>query len=397
MSESDAECEAERRSRSPALCEKLLQLLVAQSELTPSDVSKSSRILVKILSALDEPTDEGDLAFVQRCLLCSCCALVNRAVCGEVPQMAREQAFLVLALLAKLRERECGHEPSAEAVDGRRALAAEKLTAVHARLGGSPLCETAKRPLASSDALEAAREACDEAVGCLPDLAASARGIDVMRAALELFACVSVRAERARLLAETGDDEFDHLGAAPDERERTAEGIAALLRAAESDAGKMVLNDMIVSLRAPLRLVSLRRTLLMSQKAASRCAENDLDMVTQAHSMAQRGVESVYASAQDEATKVAAVLSALAVSLAKSEGDVRRGDAFAGKVQLPFLATRARPDVESVLLYVEDCDAWCMLRRSRGGVAVSSKRHGLAGLETLVVRMSREKSDRSFA
>ena len=124
--------------------------------------------------------------------------------------------------------------------------------------------------------------------------------------------------------------------------------------------------------------------------------QTHLDMVTEAHTMAQRGVESVYESAQDETTKVAAVLSALAVALAKSEADVRRGDAFMGRVQLPFLATRARPGVESVLMYSEDCDAWCMLRRSAGGVAVASKRHGVAGLEALVVRMSLERSARRF-
>jgi hypothetical protein len=371
---------------------------MTQFELTPSDLSKSSRVLVKILSALDEPAEGEDLVFVQRCLMCSCCALVNRAVSGEVPQMAREQAFLVLALLAKLHERggTPEREADAETVDRRRALAAERLSSAHATLCGSPISETAKSPLTCGNALEAARKACDEVVACLPDLAASPRSIDAMRAAVELFAYASARAERAFLLAQAGNDEFDHVGAPPDERQRTQEGIAALLRAAESDAGKMVLNDMIVSLRAPLRLLSLRRTLLMSQKMASKCAEHDLSMVTEAHTLAQRGVECVYASAPDDATKAAAVLSALAVSIAKSESDVRSGDAFLGRVQLPFLATRARPGVESVLMYSEDCDAWCMLRRGASGVTVASKRHGLAGLEALVVRMSVEKNARHF-
>lgn len=397
MSESD-EREAERRSRSPALCQRLLSSLMTQSDLTPAEMSKSSKVLVKILSALDERLHGEEAVLVQRGLLCSVASLVTRAVGNEVPVMAREQAFLVLVLLAKLHERERppgeerAEEEDVEGIEERRSAASEKITGVFSELLGNSLMQCSRSAVDAATALECATKACDEAVLTLPDLAASACAVDLLRSLVDSFAAASLRFERSALLHNLGnEDEFDHVGVS-ETTKQTAEGIAALLRAAESDAGKMVLNDMLVSFWAPLRLLSLRRTLLMSQKVASKCAENDLAMVTEAHTLAQRGVESVYATAQDETTKAACVLSALAVTLAKSEAEVRRGDAFFGRVQLPFLATRPKRDVESILVLVEDCDTWCVVRRAGGGGAsIVTRRRGLAGLEAIVVRMSREK------
>ena len=137
----------------------------------------------------------------------------------------------------------------------------------------------------------------------------------------------------------------------------------------------------------------------MTQATATTIAEHHLQLVTDTHNLAQRGVETCYdVSADDTPARVAAVLTALALALAANEAEIRRGDAFGGRVQLPFLLTRSDQKGD-IVVHCEDVDAWLLLRPGKNGSATVAARHdGLAGLETLAVRMAEKaRAKRSFA
>lgn len=162
-----------------------------------------------------------------------------------------------------------------------------------------------------------------------------------------------------------------------------------------------VLKDLLTSLRAPRRFVGIRRTLLLGNAAASAIAQDNLELVTQCHADASRGVVETYSVVPDGPTgkvqKAACVLTALALALCRNEVELRRGDAFDGRVQLPFLCTHFPKQKRTVLVYVETADCWLLTERGHGGLNVLARRNGIVGLECLAVRMARDHEQRRRA
>lgn len=158
---------------------------------------------------------------------------------------------------------------------------------------------------------------------------------------------------------------------------------------------------MLTSLRAPRRYVGIRRTLLLGNAAASAVAQDNLELVTQCHHDASRGVTETYRVVPDGSLggvqKAACVLTALALALTRNETELRRGDAFGGRVQLPFLCTHFPRHKRSVLVYVETADCWLLTERGHRGMVILARRNGIEGLESLAVRMAREHEARRVA
>ena len=147
--------------------------------------------------------------------------------------------------------------------------------------------------------------------------------------------------------------------------------------------------------------MGVRRTLLLGNAAASSIAKHDLSIITQCHENASRGVIQTYnqvpQGAPGRIQRAACVLTALSMALCRNEVELRRGDAFGGRVQLPFLITRFPKKKETVLVYVETADCWLLTESGRNGLTVIGRRNGIVGLESLAVRMARDHEFRRVA
>jgi hypothetical protein len=403
-----------RPSRAPAFVQRLAETLSSgREDYTVSSLGTAAKVLMRLRDELVEAPllDHEDRAFCRRGLACACVALRSHQVLDDAPSLCHNTMVLIAALLGVLNQHADGSRDDEDAVslDPAAQLAAregliEQLRAADAALRGAALGvgmraaleDAADAPSARSRARALAARV-DALFEPLSELVRICNVEAVLGDAAVAIATGWARLERLKLDADAWQGEFDALGADSalgDERERRV-AVRGLLRAAESESGQMVLKDLLISLRAPAAVVGQRRTLLLSQATASRVAETNLDLVTQSHDTAKRGVELTYdAAADDAAGRAAAVLTALAMALAKSEPAIRRGDAFGGAVQLPFLCTRP-PKSGSTVLYVEDSDAWLLLKASsKGHATVAARRHGVDGLEALAVQLARAEKER---
>ena len=397
-------------SRAPALIQQVAELLSLSSEdLTISTLSTVAKGVMKLRDELFKGPllDDSDFNFLRRGLGCAIVAAHAHRILDNHPTMCDDTLALLMALIGLLLQ----HKSASRSEDtvfidagvgiaAREACVEELRKADHALRGASLAAQMQFKPKAvSGDVDKSLRTVSAKIDALLAPLEELVR-LPSCKDALQEWACAVAsgwsRLERLRLVVNAGRSEFDSLGVSTlDARERV-DAVRALLRSSASEAGQMVAKDLFVSFKAPLHLVGHRRTLLMSQSTATLIAQHSLDLVTDVHRIAQKGGERMYDSATDadQSPRVAAVLTALAIAIGQSESQLRRGDAFGGRVQLPFLCTRP-PKRGEMLLYIEDEDAWLLLRTgSKGRVEVAARRTGAIGLETLAINMAQSEKQR---
>ena len=172
-------------------------------------------------------------------------------------------------------------------------------------------------------------------------------------------------------------DTFSMLG---EVNNQGSEKLSALVSAAESEAGQAVLRDIILSFKLPLGVVGVRRTLLLSRESNLEATKNHTEILNLAHETAMRGAESAWSDDADEVHKVSAVLAGMAIILARDPESVRKGDAFAGRVNMPFLETKPPMDNCTRLGLIPSTDTWCVYKVAPCGTpTIQATKNGYDG------------------
>ena len=95
--------------------------------------------------------------------------------------------------------------------------------------------------------------------------------------------------------------------------------------------------------------------------------------------VAMNGTQHAWSTSTNEIHRMACILAGICVL---TTSDIRRGDAFDGRVVLPFLQCRQHPSEKYRLVYIEHENDWVVLESSsKSGQVVHARGSGLAGLE----------------
>ena len=231
----------------------------------------------------------------------------------------------------------------------------------------------------------------------------------------------------------------------------------SLVEAADADLGQIVFRDLVLSFRLPRSIVRQRRTLILERGQTQQAESNHPEALNRAHTAAMQSPSDVWvrgpvvaqeadanevvgdflapelekereereerearearearegrngresatqpptpssdAQDSDAVERACALLSGLAMNMSPSADATRTGDAFAGRVELPFLATRApAPTLGRIAL---NGGVWYYYRinptarSTRSPLQVLIRGTGLAGLLACAVRMLDESS-----
>lgn len=156
--------------------------------------------------------------------------------------------------------------------------------------------------------------------------------------------------------------------------------LLAIVDAAESEAGQAVFRDMILSFCLPKAVVGVRRALLLSREANRIATRDYTEILNDAHNCAMRG--STYEYNSDKACdtiRACALLAGMAVLLCKGQDGIRKNDAFAGRVALPFLETL--PADGPRLTTVPGSSDWTVFEIKGDAPKIYLKQEGLEGLK----------------
>lgn len=168
------------------------------------------------------------------------------------------------------------------------------------------------------------------------------------------------------------------------------ERLAAIVSAAESEAGQTVLRDLQLSFLLPRSVVGVRRAVLLPRATNAIITKDHAAVLNAAHESALRGAEWEWAHSTSPIVRMCALLAGLAVLVSKT-GDIRKEDAFAGHVALPFLETLPPQSGVPRLALIEARGDWVCWRQRAGRQAdidVLVRRPGYEGLFDAVLVFS---------
>lgn len=192
---------------------------------------------------------------------------------------------------------------------------------------------------------------------------------------------------------EIGDMSFltlDTIGMMNEANDQREEKLEALVSAAESEAGQAVLRDMILSFKLPASVVGVRRTLLLPREANQTATRMYTETLNAAHEAAMRGSEWSWKSDTDPIHRVSAVLAGMAVIIAKTPDLIRKGDAFRGRVSLPFFETLPPNPGVTRLALVPATGAWIVYSvNSDGEPKIQASKGGFDGFCEMVLLFSK--------
>ena len=133
------------------------------------------------------------------------------------------------------------------------------------------------------------------------------------------------------------------LSALGDSEEKSGK-LNGIVDLAESEAGQVSLRDLLLSFTLPLGLLGVRRSVQLARDSSQEATRLHPPEMQLAHEVAMRGARYTYDEDPNPLHKACALLAGVVVHLGGggTTNDVtRRRDAFAGRVDLPFLETRA--------------------------------------------------------
>ena len=173
---------------------------------------------------------------------------------------------------------------------------------------------------------------------------------------------------------------LDVVGMLNDANETQEEKLKALADAAESESGQSVLRDLILSFKLPQQAVSTRRTVVLSRESNSTATKQYPEVVNVAHEAAMRGAMWTYEEDPDEVHKICALLAGYALVLVKNKDEIRKGNAFGGRVSLSFLDGPSPPPSVTRLTLLPETNEWVVYSlNSRGKPNVKCRKSGYTG------------------
>ena len=203
----------------------------------------------------------------------------------------------------------------------------------------------------------------------------------------ERFFRASALEMQSMKFGEFGKDEFLSLSASrfcvTASMDTSDSELLNIVAAAESEAGQSVLRDIMLSFLLPANVVGVRRTLLLSRAASSSATLLYADQVQQAHETAMAGAAHTWNNATDELRRSCVLLAGLACLLTRGgEDPIRKGSAFGGRVQLPFLETPMPKRTALRISLVPSSGLWVLYRLSNEATPeILSSATGLEGLQ----------------
>ena len=166
-----------------------------------------------------------------------------------------------------------------------------------------------------------------------------------------------------------------------------AKRLKALVDAAESELGQAVLRDLELSFTLPRALVGVRRCAVLSRATNVVITAEHPTVLNEAHASALRGAVWEYEHHESETVRMCALLAGLAVIMGRA-GDMRKDDAFGGRVSLPFLETTPPAPGAYRLTLLPETDSWLVwaIDARSGELKVEMRQHGYEGcLKALLV------------
>ena len=165
-----------------------------------------------------------------------------------------------------------------------------------------------------------------------------------------------------------------------DANEHQDEKLYTLADAAESESGQAILRDLILSFKLPQQAVGVRRTICLSRASNSAATKQYPEILNSAHDAAMRGALWTYQEDPDEIHKIATLLAGFALVLVKNKDDIRKGNAFRGRVCLPFLDGPPPPPSVTRLALLPETNEWVVYSLSTSGKPkVRCKKQGYGG------------------
>ena len=223
---------------------------------------------------------------------------------------------------------------------------------------------------------------CDSVIWLLNHYAINT-GMDELDGWAPLFFRCSAAAAARGLLDSIGQGSFVSMASASvvNDAQRRGERLLAVVSAAESEAGQTCLRDLQLSFLLPRAVVGVRRAVLLPREVNALVTKSHTAVLNAAHESALRGAEWEWRHSEDQLVRACALLAGLATLL--NTDDIRKGDAFAGCVCLPFLET-IPPEGDGVrLALLEDTDEWVAFRPARPEIL--ARRPGFEGLADCVL------------
>jgi hypothetical protein len=168
--------------------------------------------------------------------------------------------------------------------------------------------------------------------------------------------------------------------------------LQAIVDTAEAEVGQQILRDLILSFTLPPAVVGVRRAPLLGREANRIATEHHAPTLGAAHDCAMRGSEWTWQHDECTIHKMCALLAGLGIQLAGKGGtaeNVRKSDAFGGRVTLPFLETSPPPPGVSRLGFVPHRNEWLVYSIDRKGAPTVQLKHtGFEGLCVAVLALT---------
>mgnify|MGYP006075205619 CR=1 FL=1 len=189
--------------------------------------------------------------------------------------------------------------------------------------------------------------------------------LEDMRPYASSFYLSSAAILQQRLL-DAGDDDF--LSLTLHKRQENTQAIESIIAAADSEAGQVVLRDMMLSFTLPMTLVGVRRTLPLARETSHIAMSEHPAETQEAHGIAMQGATWVWDRSEDETTRTVSILTGLACLLTREGPDpIRKADAFGGRVCLPFIQQRAPSNNGLTRMSLDRwTNRWCLYRLEKG-------------------------------
>ncbi len=321
---------------------------------------------VRAMGALYDALDSGAVVSrgAQLQLLCAGVALQRRIfVCEDAPQVALlgRSAALLLVLIVLADRLATGRTPDADAA--RDVLQRAAARSVH------------------DDLRELREDEPDEAVppGELAKAAMQLAGTQLETSSTEqliplaaTFFKASGDSFVAQQLSGGRVDDFLTLGAArfaaAASRSNSDEAIQNVVSAAESEMGQVVFRDLIMSFKLPAFVLGVRRVLIVTREAQQTATESFPEIVNEAHNRAMEGALWSWKHNDDAIVRICVLLAGSALLLTEGGKDeIRKADAFAGRVLLPFLETPPAPPHLSRITLVPQTQTWTLHKFQHAG------------------------------
>lgn len=178
------------------------------------------------------------------------------------------------------------------------------------------------------------------------------------------------------------------VGALGDSEEKAGR-LNGIVDLAESEAGQVSLRDLLLSFTLPLGLLGVRRSVQLARESSQEATRLHPPEMQLAHEVAMRGARYTFDEDPNQLHKACALLAGVVVHLGGggTTNDVtRRRDAFAGRVDLPFLETREPSAHRRRLALSVGTGTWSVYARDQTGeIRILFSGTGFTGLGDAVL------------